>query len=89
VLGQLDPALNPAQEPRQRLTASVPSLAPEIGAVELMTGWHSQNREKLLAELRSEPVKAALTKAGFAQRNPAFVDLFILNFERMVAGVSW
>jgi hypothetical protein len=48
-------------------------------------GWHSQNREKLLAEIRSEPVKAALTKAGFAQRNPAFVGVFISNFERMVA----
>jgi NAD-dependent SIR2 family protein deacetylase len=45
-------------------------------------GWHSQNREKLLAEFRSEPVKTALTKAGFAQRNPAFVDLFVENFTR-------
>jgi SIR2-like domain len=52
-------------------------------------GWHSQNREKLLAEIRSEPVKAALTKAGFAQRNPAFADLFISNFERMVARLPW
>ena len=49
--------------------------------------WHSENREKLLAEIRSEPVKAALTKAGFAQRNPAFVDLFISNFERMIARI--
>ena len=52
-------------------------------------GWHSQNREKLLTEIRSEPVKAALTKAGFAQRNPAFVGLFISNFERMVESISW
>jgi hypothetical protein len=49
--------------------------------------WHSQNREKLLAEIRNEPVKAALTKAGFAQRNPAFVGLFISNFERMIARI--
>jgi SIR2-like domain len=51
-------------------------------------GWHSQNRKKLLAEIRSEPVKAALTKAGFAQRNPAFVGLFISNFERMIGRLS-
>jgi hypothetical protein len=51
-------------------------------------GWHSQNQRKLLAEMRSEPVKAALAKAGFAQRNPAFVDLFISAFERMIARPS-
>jgi len=39
--------------------------------------WHSQNREKLIAEIQSEPMKAALVKAGFAQSNPAFVELFI------------
>jgi hypothetical protein len=52
-------------------------------------GWHSQNREKLFAEMRSQPVKEALTKAGFAQRNPAFVNLFISNFERMIVKLSW
>jgi hypothetical protein len=50
--------------------------------------WHSQNRKKLLAEIRSEPMKAALTKAGFARRDPAFVGLFISNFEQMVARSS-
>jgi hypothetical protein len=45
--------------------------------------WHSQNREKLIAEIQSEPMKMALVKAGFAQSNPAFVDLFIENFTRM------
>jgi NAD-dependent SIR2 family protein deacetylase len=45
-------------------------------------GWHTQNREKLLAEIRSEPVKTALTKAGFARRDPAFVNLFVENFTR-------
>jgi hypothetical protein len=51
--------------------------------------WHSQNQERLLAEMRSESVRAALTKAGFAQRNPAFVALFISNFERMIVKLSW
>ena len=50
--------------------------------------WHSQNRKKLLGEVRSEPVKAALTKAGFARRDPAFVGLFISNFERMIGRLS-
>jgi phosphoglycolate phosphatase-like HAD superfamily hydrolase len=51
--------------------------------------WHSQNRERLLAEMRRDSMKAALTKAGFAQRNPAFVTLFISNFERMIVKLTW
>jgi len=51
--------------------------------------WHSQNQKKLLGEMRSELVKAALTKAGFARRDPAFVGLFISNFERVIGKLSW
>jgi hypothetical protein len=51
--------------------------------------WHSQNREKLIAEIQSEPMKTALVKAGFAQSNPAFVDLFIENFTRMASRLPW
>src|SRR5258708_7369543 len=51
--------------------------------------WHSQNREKLIAEIQSEPMKAALVKAGFAQSNPAFVELFIRNFKFMAANLGW
>jgi hypothetical protein len=47
-------------------------------------GWDSQNREKLTAEIGSEPMKTALAKAGFAQGDAAFVDLFIANFKRMI-----
>jgi SIR2-like domain len=46
-------------------------------------GWDSQNREKLTAEIGSEPMKTALAKAGFAQGDAAFVDLFIANFKRI------
>ncbi len=51
--------------------------------------WHSQNREKLIAEIQSEPMKAALVKAGFAQSNPAFVERFIRNFKFMAANLGW
>jgi hypothetical protein len=51
--------------------------------------WHSQNREKLIAEIRGEPMKTALTGAEFARGQPAFVDLFVANFERMVASLHW
>jgi hypothetical protein len=50
--------------------------------------WHSQNCEKLIAEIQSGPMKAALVKAGFAQSNPAFVDRFIENFTRMATAIG-
>jgi SIR2-like protein len=53
------------------------------------TGWHSPNREKLIAEIRGEPMKTALTAAEFARGQPAFVDLFVANFERTVASLHW
>jgi hypothetical protein len=52
-------------------------------------GWDSQNRQKLLAEIGSEPMKAALAEAGFAQADAAFVELFITNFKRMTANLGW
>jgi len=52
-------------------------------------GWDSENREKLIAEIDSEPMKAALAEAGFAQGNPEFVQLFIANFRRMIDKLGW
>jgi SIR2-like domain len=75
---------NKPTEIQERLEADEPIWIP-VGRL----GWHSQNRKKLLAEMRSEPVKTALTKAGFAQGNLSwFVTLFISNFERMIAKLS-
>jgi hypothetical protein len=52
-------------------------------------GWHIQNGVRLLAEIQSPPVKAALTAAGFARGDPEFIDLFIENFRRVAARLRW
>jgi SIR2-like domain len=49
--------------------------------------WHEVNRHKLISRMQSEPLKGDLVKAGFAQRNPAFLKLFCDNFERMARTV--
>jgi hypothetical protein len=46
-------------------------------------GWDSSNAERLVAELQAEPMKASLIEAGFAKRDPEFIDLFIQNFTRI------
>lgn len=48
-------------------------------------GWHGSNAEKLVAELRTDPMKAALTEAGFAKGDPEFIELFVRNFRRIAA----
>jgi SIR2-like domain len=52
-------------------------------------GWHFENREKLIAEISSEPMEAALAEAGFAQGDPEFVRLFIATFSRMTEKLGW
>jgi hypothetical protein len=52
-------------------------------------GWDSKNREKLTTEIGSEPMKAELAKAGYAQGDATFVQLFITNFQRMSARLGW
>ena len=51
-------------------------------------GWHSGNADKLIAEIQVDPMKAALIEAGFAKRDPEFIDIFIHNF-RHIAGRMW
>jgi hypothetical protein len=48
-------------------------------------GWHENNAERLVSELRSEAMKAALAQAGFAKGDSEFVEVFIQNFERAAA----
>lgn len=53
------------------------------------SGWHRSNADKLVSELRAEPMKAALTQAGFARRDSEYIDVFIENFRRMAARSRW
>jgi hypothetical protein len=52
-------------------------------------GWHERNANKLLSEIQSEPMKAALLKAGFAKGDPEFLDLFIQNFKLIAGRMRW
>jgi hypothetical protein len=46
--------------------------------------WHGANARKLIGELESAAVKTALVKSGFVTGDPELVDLFIVNFKRMM-----
>lgn len=52
-------------------------------------GWHSGNADKLIAEMQVNPTRAAIIEAGFAQRDPEFIDLFIQNFRRIAGRMRW
>ncbi len=52
-------------------------------------GWHEKNRNVLIEEIQAEPMKTALLKAGFAQSDPEFLDLFIQNFRRIAGRMRW
>jgi hypothetical protein len=45
--------------------------------------WHERNRQKLLAGILTDPLKSALVKSGFAQRNPNLAKRYCETFERM------
>jgi len=51
--------------------------------------WHSSSATTLIQELQSEVTIAALVDAGFAKRNRRFLELFVENFKRCVAQMSW
>jgi hypothetical protein len=53
------------------------------------SGWHTSNAGKLIGELESSPVKTALTQSGFGKGDLEFIDLFILNFKRMIGRMRW
>ncbi len=52
-------------------------------------GWHSETREKLIAEFQSERFRAPIIKSGFAHGDPEFLDLFIENFGRAASKMRW
>jgi hypothetical protein len=51
--------------------------------------WHEKNQRILIEELQAEPTKSALLKAGFAQSEGEFLDLFIQNFRYIAGRMSW
>lgn len=51
--------------------------------------WNSSIATKLITALQVEPMRSALTRAGFAKGDPEFIDLFIQNFKRMASRMHW
>jgi hypothetical protein len=43
--------------------------------------WHGENAEKILTEIQTDPMKSALTKAGFAKGDGDFLNTFVANFQ--------
>lgn len=52
-------------------------------------GWHNSNLERLLQELQSTELRAALAQAGFARRSPRFLELFAENLKRFARRMRW
>lgn len=53
------------------------------------TSWDSRNAERLISEFQKDTMKAALVEAGFAKRDPEFVELFVQNFRRIAGRMRW
>lgn len=48
--------------------------------------WNERTQSVLIAEMQAEPMKTSLLRAGFAQGDSDFLNLFIANFRRL-AGI--
>lgn len=53
------------------------------------TGWNESSASTLKQEFLSDTVLAALLDAGFARRSRRFLELFVENFNRYAARMSW
>lgn len=53
------------------------------------TGWNESSASRLKQEFLSDVVLAALLDAGFARRSRRFLELFVENFDRYAARISW
>lgn len=53
------------------------------------TGWNESSASTLKQEFLSDVVLAALLDAGFARRSRRFLELFLENFDRYAARISW
>lgn len=52
-------------------------------------GWHSSNLDRLVKEIEGEPIKTSLLQAGFAKRNPKFLQLSVAKVQRMAGRMRW
>jgi hypothetical protein len=52
-------------------------------------GWHGKNLGKITEELKSEPIKQALLRDGYAKGKPRVLELFIENINRLASRMSW
>jgi hypothetical protein len=46
-------------------------------------GWHTENLDKILADIQKDPMKSELIKAGFAQGDGDYLDAIVANFHRV------
>ncbi|WP_186072200.1 SIR2 family protein [Burkholderia gladioli] len=53
------------------------------------TGWNETTASTLKQEFLSEAILAALLDAGFARQSRRFLELFVENFNRYAARISW
>lgn len=53
------------------------------------TGWNESSASTLKQEFLSDVVLAALIDAGFARQSRRFLELFLENFDRYAARISW
>ena len=51
--------------------------------------WDSENREILLAEIAANPIKEDLLKAGFADGDAEFLEIFTDNFRNFAGNLAW
>lgn len=51
--------------------------------------WRSSSAARLAAELQEEPLKSALLEAGFAKHETRFLEIFLRNFKRIAARISF
>lgn len=52
-------------------------------------GWHGSNADRLLEEVKADPLKTALLTAGFARGDPEFFDLAVEDFRRIASQMRW
>ncbi|EAR22258.1 hypothetical protein NB231_05095 [Nitrococcus mobilis Nb-231] len=53
------------------------------------SGWHSSIRDRILSEILSDDLKAALLAAGFGNGSADFLDKSIANYRRIAGRMAW
>lgn len=53
------------------------------------SGWHSSIRDRILSEILSDDMKAALLEAGFGNASADFLEKSIANYRRIAGRMAW